>query len=287
VLLADNPRLVYGRMTGWGQTGPLANTAGHDINYIALSGALNGIGPAGGKPVVPLNLIGDFGGGGMMLAFAMVSAILSTRETGEGQVIDCAMTDGSALLTTMMWSMVAQGRWVDERGANLLDGAAHFYDTYETADAKAVALGPIEPQFYGILLERLGLADDPAFKAQMDRGRWVELRSRLSAIFKTRSRDEWTAVFEGSDACFAPVLSMREAANHPHNLARSTFVEVEGITQPAPAPRYSRTVNDKPTLGSGAALETVLASIGYDEKRIDALRRDGVIGQARRRSCPA
>jgi alpha-methylacyl-CoA racemase len=277
-LQAINPAIVYGRMTGWGQHGPLSATAGHDINYIAVSGVLHGIGVDGHKPAIPLNLLGDFGGGAMMLAFGMVAAILHSKETGQGQIIDCAMTDGSALLTAMMWSMVAQGRWRDERGVNLLDGGAHFYETYETADGKAIALGAIEPQFYNAMLDRLGLSENPAFANQMDETGWPLLRERLAALIRTRSRDEWSLIFEGSDACFAPVLSLQEAPKHPHNVARDTFIEIDGVIQPAPAPRYSRTVNNRPVT-DGGDLGPLLASLGYDQNRMRALQREGIVGE--------
>ena len=240
-LLAANPRLVYGRMTGWGQYGPLAPTAGHDINYIAISGALHCFGRAGERPVAPLNLVGDYGGGGMMLAFGVVTALLHASRTGEGQVIDCAMTDGSAALMALIWGARETWGWKDERGVNMLDTGAHFYDTYETADRQYVSFGPIEPQFYKSALGVLGLADDPDFAAQMDQTRWPRLKEKLEAIFRTRTRDEWTVLFEGSESCFAPVLSLDEAYAHPHNLARGTFSDVAGVRQPAPAPRLSRT----------------------------------------------
>ncbi len=240
-LLAVNPRLVYGRMTGWGQFGPLAPTAGHDINYIAISGALGSIGRAGERPVAPLNLVGDYGGGGMMLAFGIVTALLHASRTGEGQVIDCAMTDGSAALMALIWGARATWGWKDERGVNMLDTGAHFYETYETSDGLHVSLGPIEPQFYKTALGLLGLADDPDFAAQMDQARWPRLKEKLSEVFRTRTRDEWTVVFEGADACFAPILSLDEAYAHPHNVARGTFSEIEGVRQPSPAPRLSRT----------------------------------------------
>ncbi|MGE3141679.1 MAG: CaiB/BaiF CoA transferase family protein [Hyphomonadaceae bacterium] len=239
VLLADNPRLVYGRMTGWGQTGPYSKWAGHDINYIALSGALHAIGPAE-KPYPPLALVGDFGGGGMMLAFGMVSALLHARQTGQGQVIDCAMTEGSALLMAPFYGMLGK-QWFDERGVNVVDGGAPFYDAYETADGKYVAVGSIEPQFYRLLREKLGVLDDPAFDKQMDRGGWPDLKAKVAAIFKTKTREEWCALMEGTDVCFSPILSLSEAPHHPHNRARASFVELDGIVQPAPAPRYSAT----------------------------------------------
>ena len=238
-LLADNPKLVYGRMTGWGQDGPYAPAAGHDINYIALSGVLGALGRAGEKPTPPINLVGDFGGGAMMLAFGMVAGLLAVKNGAPGQVIDCAMTDGSALLMAMMWGFRDSGMWSDERGTNLLDTGAPFYDTYETADGGYVAIGSIEPQFYALLREKLGLTDDPLFDAQFDRAQWPAQKTRLTAVFRTKTRDQWCALMEHGDVCFAPVLSMAEALEHPHNVARATFVEVGGVVQPAPAPRFS------------------------------------------------
>jgi alpha-methylacyl-CoA racemase len=246
ILLADNPRLVYGRMTGWGQEGPLAGCAGHDINYISLSGVLHACGRAGGKPTPPLNLIGDFGGGGMMLAFGMVAALLAVARGAPGQVIDCAMTDGSALLMAMMWGFRAQGRWSDERGVNLLDTGAPFYDTYETSDQKFVAAGAIEPHFYAELRARAGVADRPELDGQEDPSRWPEQKAAMAALFASRTRDAWAARFEGSDACVTPVLDWSECQTHPQNLARGAFIEVGGVTQPAPAPRYSATPCDPP-----------------------------------------
>jgi alpha-methylacyl-CoA racemase len=246
VLLADNPELVYGRMTGWGQDGPLAQAAGHDINYIALSGVLHTVGRAGEKPVPPINYAGDFGGGGMLLAFGMAAALLAVKMGGPGQVVDAAMTEGSSLLAGMLRWLGATGRWRDERGVNLLDGGAHFYDCYETADGKYVAIGAIEPQFYRSLLGALGLADDPDFGAQMNPAGWPALKGRLAAIFRTKSRDEWCALMQGTDVCFAPVLSLAEAPLHAHNVARHAFVAVGGMIQPAPAPRFSATPADPP-----------------------------------------
>jgi alpha-methylacyl-CoA racemase len=246
VLLGDNPKLVYGRMTGWGQGGPYAAAAGHDINYIALSGVLGALGRSGEKPTPPINLVGDFGGGAMMLAFGMVSALLGVKNGAPGQVVDCAMTDGSALLMSMMWGFRATGLWNDERGANLLDTGAPFYDTYETADGKFVAIGSIEPQFYALLREKLGIASDPLFDAQFDRAQWAAQKERLAAIFNSKTRDEWCEAMEATDVCFAPVLDWSEVAAHPHNTARGTFIEVNGVTQPAPAPRYSATPCDPP-----------------------------------------
>ncbi len=248
VLLADNPKLVYGRMTGWGQTGPYAPAAGHDINYIALSGALHTYGRAGEKPTPPINMVGDFGGGGMMLAFGMVSALLHAQRTGQGQVIDCAMTDGSAVLMSMIWGFRANGIWSDDRGTNLLDTGAHMYDTYETADGKWISIGSLEPQFYAELRRLAGLTEDKDFDAQMDRAAWGPLKAKLTALFKSKSRDEWCVLMEMTDVCFAPVLSMGEAPLHPHNAERGTFVEVGGVMQPAPAPRYSVTQTDTPRM---------------------------------------
>jgi alpha-methylacyl-CoA racemase len=247
-LLAINPRLVFGRMTGWGQDGPMAPMAGHDINYIALSGALHTYGRKGEKPTFPVNAVGDFGGGGMMLAFGVVAAILNARSTGVGQVVDCAMVDGAAILSAMTYTFFGNGQWRDERGVNLLDSGAHFYDTYETADGKWISLGSIEPQFYALLIEKAGLADEPDFAQQMDQERWEGLKERLAQLFLTKTRDEWCAVMDGTDICFAPVLSLAEAPRHPHNVARSTFVEQGGMTQPAPAPRFSATPAPRPRL---------------------------------------
>ena len=237
---ARNPALVYGRVTGWGQEGPLAQAAGHDINYLALTGMLHAMGRPGEPPAPPLNLVGDFGGGAMMLAFGVVCAVLEARKSGQGQVVDAAMTDGAALLGAMMYGFRAHGTWSDDRGANLLDGGAHFYDTYACADGKFISIGAIEPQFYALLL-KLAEIDDPAFDAQMDPRQWPGLSEKIAAVFLTRSREGWCRLLEGTDACFAPVLDMAEAPQHPHNVARGTFVEVGGVTQPAPAPRFSRT----------------------------------------------
>ena len=240
VLLGANPKLVYARMTGWGQDGPLADRAGHDIDYIALTGALHAIGRAGEAPVPPLNLVGDFGGGGMMLAFGIACAVIEARTSGRGQVIDTAMVDGAALLTTMFNGMAASGRWSEERGCNVLDSGAPWYDTYATRDGRHVAIGAIEPKFYAELLERLGLAD-AGLPPQHDRAGWPRIRAALTEAFAARTRDEWVAVFEGSDACFAPVLTFAEARGHPHARARGSYVQLAGIDQPGAAPRFSRT----------------------------------------------
>jgi alpha-methylacyl-CoA racemase len=238
VLLADNPKLVFGRMTGWGQHGTLAHAAGHDINYISITGNLHGYGRPDQKPTPPTNAIGDFAGGGMMLAFGMVAALLNVARGGKGQVIDCAMTDGASVIHAMQWGFRALGQWEDTRGVNMLDTAAHFYDTYECADGLFVSIGSIEPQFYAILREKLGLTGDVEFDAQMDKSKWPALKDKLTAIFKSQPRAHWDAVFEGTDVCYGPILSMAEALNHPHNVARGTFVKLDGHDQPGPAPRF-------------------------------------------------
>lgn len=276
--MGRNPRLVYGRMTGWGQDGPMAQAAGHDINYIGLSGALHAIGRAGERPVPPLNLVGDFGGGGMLMAFGLVCGLLEAQRSGKGQVVDAAMVDGAASLMAMFFSFAAQGGFTDQRGTNLLDGGAHFYDSYETKDGKYVCLGSIEPQFYAQLIEKAGL--DPAtFAPQLDRARWPELKEKLAEVMRTRTRDEWCTLMEGTDVCFAPVLSIFEAPEHPHNRARGTFLEVEGIAQPAPAPRFSRTVPEVrgAAPAPGADSEDVLRSFGFSEAEIDSLRESGAV----------
>ena len=279
VLLADNPRLVYGRMTGWGQTGPLAAAAGHDINYIALSGVLHTVGVAGSKPVVPVNYIGDFGGGGMLLAFGMAAALLSVARGGTGQVVDAAMTDGSALLSSMTWQFRSHGLWNDTAGTNLLDGGAHFYGTYECSDGKYIAIGAIEPQFYKLLLDFLGLADDPTFKTQRDTGAWPKLSERLAGLFRQRTRDDWCKLMEGTDACMAPVLTLGEAPLHPHNAARQTFISVADQLQPAPAPRFSAAPADtpRPPQEPGSHTDSTLAALGYAGERIAQLRAAGAI----------
>jgi len=260
-------------MTGWGQEGPLARAAGHDINYIALSGALHTIGRKDQKPVPPLNLVGEFGGGGMLLAFGMVCALYEAQNSGQGQVVDAAMTDGSAALMTMIYGLRAAGLWADKPGTNLLDTGAHFYDTYETADNKYIAIGAIEPQFYELLL-KLGEIDDPDFQNQLDFARWPQLKEKLSLVFKTKTREAWCEIMEGSDVCFAPVLSMSEAPEHPHNKHRKTFVENEGVLQPAPAPRFSRTepeIKSPPPI-PGQDTETVLAAFGFTPQEIESLK---------------
>jgi alpha-methylacyl-CoA racemase len=273
--LARNPRLVYGRMTGWGQDGPLAARAGHDINYIALSGVLGAIGRKGQLPVPPLNLVGDFGGGGMFLAFGVACALLEARRSGRGQVIDAAMVEGSAVLAAMFSGFLAAGNWRDERGANILDTGAPWYDVYETKDGKHVAIGSIETRFYEELIARLGLEGVPP---QHDRSRWPEMRALFERTFRSKTRDEWCRVFEGSDACFAPVLSWQEAREHPHNVARSAHVDVGGVPQPAPAPRFSRTVPalpaQPPERGQGG--RAALADWGFGREDVERLQSRGL-----------
>lgn len=279
VLLADNPKLIYGRMTGWGQTGPYAPYAGHDINYIALAGALAHFGRAGEKPTPPINMVGDFGGGGMMLAFGMVSALLNVARGGEGQVIDAAMTDGTAVLMSMILGMANQGVWREDMGANLLDTGAHFYDVYETADGKFVSIGSIEPQFYAELRARLGLAEDPDFDAQMSPAQWPALKEKLSAIFKSKTRAEWDEALEHSDVCYAPVLTMSEAREHPHIAARETFIDVADSPQPAPAPRYSGTATATPSPAPmpGDDTSDILAQLGLSEGEVAEFRESGAV----------
>jgi alpha-methylacyl-CoA racemase len=277
VLRPRNPKLVYGRMTGWGQTGPLAERAGHDINYIALAGVLGAIGRAGQAPVPPLNLVGDFGGGGMLLAFGIACGLIEARRSGRGQVVDAAMVDGTSLLTSMFAGLIAAGQWQDERGVNLLDSGAPWYDSYVTQDGRYVAIGAIEPKFYATLLERLGLADE-ALPGQYDRARWPALRERFAAVFRSKTRDQWCAVFDGADACFAPVLSFAEARAHPHNVARQRSVNIEGIDQPAPAPLFARTpgaVHRGPP-ERGALGREALADWGCTPAEIERLAKLGL-----------
>lgn len=281
ICLQHNPRLVFGRMTGWGQTGPLASVAGHDINYISLTGALHAVGVAGQKPVPPLNLVGDFGGGGMLLAYGMVCALLQTQRSGTGQVIDAAMTDGSALLMAMFSTFSAAGQFDSERGTHMLDGGAHYYDTYETQDGRYVSIGAIEPQFYALLLEKTG-ADKTLFAPQNSRQHWPDLKKSMAALMKTKTQAEWCAVLEGTDACFAPILSLQEAPTHPHNQARNTYVEVGGMIQPAPAPRFSATPTaiPSPAKAPGSDSVTVLQSLGLSETEIQTLLDAKIVVQA-------
>ena len=279
VVHARNKKLVYGRMTGWGQFGPLAHAAGHDMNYIAISGALHAIGPKDGKPAVPLNLVGDFGGGGMLLAFGIACGIVEAQRSGEGQVIDAAMTDGAAILSSMMYGFHAAGIWSNNREDNMLDGGAPFYDTYETKDGKYVAIGSIEPQFYALLLEKTGLTDDPDFAAQHDRSKWPAMKAKLTEVLKTKTRDEWTEIMEATDVCFGPILNWDEAKEHPHNVARDTFVEISGWKQPAPAPRFSRTAPSVPAPAplAGENTEEGLSAWGFSADDIQGLKDAGAI----------
>ena len=278
--LARNPKLVFGRMTGWGQEGPYAAWAGHDINYISLAGALAHYGRAGQAPVPPLNMVGDFGGGGMFLALGVVAALLEAQKSGQGQVVDTAMVDGTAVLMTMFWSMMQSGMFDENaRGTNLLDTGAHFYDVYECADGEYISVGSIEPQFYAELMRLTGLEGDEEFAGQMDRTRWPALKERIAKLFATKSRDEWCAVMEQTDVCFAPVLRMSEAYEHPHNQARQTFLEIGGVRQPAPAPRFSRTPGEiiRPPAHPGQHTKEVLADWGVPADRIAALVDSGAV----------
>jgi len=279
VCLARNPRIVFGRMTGWGQEGPYAPMAGHDINYIALAGALAHIGRAGEAPVPPLNLVGDFGGGGMLLAFGVACGLVEARASGRGQVVDAAMVDGTATLMAMFAGMMHSGVFTEERGTNMLDTGSHFYDVYETSDGRYVSFGSIEPQFYAELLELSGLGSEADLPHQLDKTRWPEMKQRLARIVATKTRDEWCAIMDGSDVCFAPVLTYGEAARHPHAVARSSFVEVAGITQPAPSPRFSRTVPAiaGPPAYPGQHTDDVLRDAGFGAEEIAALRSAGAV----------
>ncbi len=278
VCLARNPKIVYGRMTGWGQEGPYAQAAGHDINYIALAGALEPIGRAGQGPIPPLNLVGDFGGGGMFLAFGIACALFEARGSGEGQVVDAAMVDGAATLMSMFWGMKAMGLWKPERGTNMLDTGAPFYDVYECSDGKYVSIGSIEPQFYAELLRLSGLGEQE-LPSQMDRSQWPATKVRVAELFRTKSRAEWCELMEHSDVCFAPVLSMEEAVEHPHNVARQTFTEVGGITQQNPAPRFSRTGAEiqGPASHPGQHTDEVMERFGFDRAEIAELKASGAI----------
>ena len=276
--LARNPKLVYARMTGWGQDGPMAQAAGHDINYIALAGALAHFGREGGKPTPPINLVGDFGGGGMYMAFGLVCGILEARASGKGQVVDVAMVDGAASLMSMMWGLRQIGFWDEKLGVNVLDTGAPFYDTYETSDGKFISLGSLEPQFYAELIEKTGLGDAD-LPIQMDRGGWDTLRDKFTELFKTKTRDEWDAILRGTDACYAPVLTMSEAAQDEHMQARKSIIERDGVLQPAPAPRFSRT---EPTIEHsapwpGQQTDSALADWGFADGEIAKLRETGAI----------
>ncbi len=273
-----NPKLVYGRITGWGQDGPLAKAAGHDINYISLAGAGHAIGPAAAPPPPPLNLVGDFGGGGAYLAIGVLAALLEAQKSGLGQVVDAAMVDGVASLMTAVYGMHAAGIVTDDRGTNILDGGAHFYDAYETADSRYVSIASIESKFYDELLQLTGF-EDPHHHGHRDKAAWPELSEKMAALIKTKTRDEWCEILEGTDVCFAPVLNIAEAPHHPHNVARGTFTEIDGVVQPAPAPRFSRTPSkiQKGASKHGADTDAVLTDWGFDTKQISAWKADGVI----------
>ena len=275
---ARNPRLVYGRLTGWGQGGPYAQASGHDLNYIALAGALAPVGRRGERPVPPLNVVGDFGGGGLLLAMGMLAALLETSRSGKGQVVDAAMVDGSAYLMMMMYELLGRGRWTEEREANPNDGGAHFYDVYETADHEYVSIAAMEPRFYAQLLAHLGL-DEEELPDQWDRTQWPALKERFAAVFRQRTRQQWCDLLEGTDTCFAPVLRMSEALRHPHNVHRKTFIEVDGVLSPAPAPRFSRTSGSlpRPPARPGQHTDEVLRECGLAPERVDALRQAGAI----------
>lgn len=277
VVLKRNPKLVFGRMTGWGQTGPYAKAAGHDMNYIAITGALHAIGTED-KPIPPLNLVGDFGGGALYLAFGLMAGIISARETGRGQVIDCAMSDGAASLMAMFYGFKGAGMWKDERRSNLLDGGAHFYDTYQCADGKWISIGSIEPQFYALLLEKTGITD-PEFANQMDRSAWPSLKAKLAEVLKGKTQAEWCAIMDATDICFAPVLDLEEAPKHAHNVARETFVTIEGVVQPAPAPRFSATPGaiQGPPPKIGAHNDEALSQWGFSASEIEALKTSGAL----------
>lgn len=276
-VLERNPKLVYGRMTGWGQTGPYAEAAGHDINYIALTGALHAIGSPD-RPSIPLNLVGDYGGGALYLAFGLLAGIIHARETGEGQVIDCAMTDGTISLLSIFYGNLAAGSWVNRRHVNIIDGGSHFYNVYQCSDDKWIAIASIEPKFYSLLLEKTGITD-PAFQKQLERERWPELRDKLADLFRTRTRDKWCEILEASDVCFAPVLDFEEAPLHKHNVAREAFMERDGVVQPAPMPRFSRTPGtvQRDPATAGEHNEEALADWGFDGSEIESLKKSGAL----------
>ena len=282
ICLARNKKLVYGRMTGWGQDGPIAHTAGHDINYISLSGVLYSIGEAGGPPVPPLNLVGDFGGGALYLAMGVLAGVINARATGQGQVIDCSMVEGSASLMTMMYAALASGAWTEQRGANRTDGGAHYYQVYETKDGEHVSVGSIEPQFYALLLQHTGLEGEP-LPEQTDRSHWPEMQQRLARIFKQKTRAEWTEIMEQTDICFAPVLRMSEALDHPHNVHRQSFVEIDGIPQPGPAPRFLGTPTQvqRPPARIGEHTDEVLRDWGFSAADIAELHKTGAVASAK------
>jgi len=279
VCLERNPKLVFARMTGWGQNGPLAQAAGHDINYISITGALYAMGRKGEKPVPPLNLLGDMGGGGMLLVNGVLAALLESANSGKGQVIDAAMVDGAAQLMWMFHGFEAMGMWdASQRESNLLDGAAHFYDSYECADGEYISIGSIEPQFYALLKQHAGLSEED-FGDQNNAEKWPEMKAKITAVFKQKNQAQWCVIMEGTDVCFAPVLNFIDAPSHPANVARNAYIEVDGVTQPAPAPRFSRTPSEVRNGGSaaGADTETILAEMGFSENEVDELKNAGAI----------
>nr|WP_206378215.1 CaiB/BaiF CoA-transferase family protein [Sneathiella limimaris] len=277
-VFARNPKIAYGRMTGWGQDGPMAKAAGHDLNYIALSGALHAIGRKDGPPTPPLNLVGDFGGGALYLAMGLLAAILESKTSGKGQVVDVSMVEGAASLMTTFFGLKAAGRWSDERGTNILDSGAHFYDVYETSDGEYVSIGSIEGKFYKLLLELTGL-DQEELPKQMDESQWPMLKEKLAGVFKTKTRAEWCDIMEGTDVCFAPVLSLSEVADHPHNKARGSFVEIDGVLQPGPAPKFSRTQSEiqHPPCSAGQHTDEALSDWGFDAAAISDLKAKGAV----------
>jgi alpha-methylacyl-CoA racemase len=281
VVMQRNPRLVYGRMTGWGQDGPIAKTPGHDINYIALTGALDAIGTKAAGPVPPLNLVGDYGGGALYMVVGVLAAYIEAQRSGKGQVVDTSMVEGAASLMTPMYGALAAGVWKEEREMNRLDGGCHHYGSYETKDGKWIAIGSNEPQFYSEMLRTVGLGDAKDLPAQTDRAQWPAMRKRLAAIFKTKTRAEWTEIMEMKEICFAPVLSMSEAMRHKQNVARGSFVEVDGVAQPAPAPKFSRTPSStgRGPAWAGEHSRAVLADWGFDAARIAALEKTGAVKQ--------
>ena len=285
VLLNINPKIVVGRMTGWGQTGPLSKAAGHDINYISLSGALHAIGRKGEKPVPPLNLVGDFGGGSMFLAYGVLCAYIEAQKSGKGQVVDAAMTEGSAALLASLFGMASTGGWAEERGTNLLDTGAHFYDAYECKDGKHISIGSIEGKFYDDLLKLGGMLDIPELsrKEQFNQKDWQNKKRIVERVFKTKTQKEWCDLMEGSDVCFAPILSMWDAPKHPHAKARESFYDIDGITHPAPAPKFSRTPSSKPVPSpqTGAHTIEILSDLGYNQSDIDTMLKNGAVAQAK------
>jgi len=278
VCLERNPKLIYGRMTGWGQSGPLSHAAGHDINYISIAGALGSMGYADRPPAPPLNLIGDFGGGAMYLLAGILAAIVERNSSGKGQVVDAAMTDGTASLLSPFYGLMAMGMWSTERYSNRLDGGAFYYGSYECSDGKYISLGSLEPQFYALLLEKCGITDE-TFKEQSDQEAWPIKREKMEVLFKTKTQQEWCGILEGTDVCFAPVLNLKEAPDHPHNKTRQTFVKVQGVTQPAPAPRFSRTQGkiQSPAALTGENTEEVLSDWGFSDSEISNLKMNNMI----------